>query len=64
MKQLLVFTMLSVILTAFGQDEPDALPAEQKAIKTACEIMKLYYPVGDICFSDSIYVQIGFSKER
>lgn len=65
MRGFILFAMLSVILTTLGQDEPYNTPAERKAIKTAYEILKLYYPLGDLCFSDSIYDSdwFGFSKE-
>ena len=57
--------MLSAILTMFGQDEPYSLPAERKAIETAYHILKLYYPLGDLSVSDSIYDQdwIFFENE-
>ena len=60
-----LFAMLSVILTMFGQDEPYSQPMERKALETAYQILKLYYPLGDICFSDSIYDSdwFGFSSE-
>ena len=55
MKGFVLFAMLSIFLTVRAQEEPYSHPAEQKAVKTACEILKLYYPSGELCCSDSIY---------
>lgn len=65
MRGFILFALLSVILTIHGQDEPYSQPAERKAIETAYQILKLYYPLGDLCFSDSIYDSdwFGFSTE-
>ncbi len=65
MKRILLIGMLSVIFAAYGQDDPYKGPAEQKAIKMAHDILKVYYPSGDLCFSDSIYDSdwFGLGKE-
>ena len=64
MKGFVLFAMLSIFLTVRAQEEPYSHPAEQKAVKTACEILKLYYPSGELCCSDSIYdLDWWFRKE-
>lgn len=65
MKRILLIGMLSVILAVYGQDDPYQRPAAQKAIKMAHDILKVYYPSGDLCFSDSIYDSdwFGLGKE-
>ena len=64
MKGFVLFAIFSIFLTVRAQEEPYSHPAEQKAVKTACEILKLYYPSGELCCSDSIYdLDWWFRKE-
>ena len=47
--------MLCISSALFGQGNAYKRKAEQKAVKFAYEILKVYYPSNQICVSDSIY---------
>lgn len=47
--------MLCVSLTILGQGNTYSHKAEQEAIKSAYNVLKVYYPSNELCVSDSIY---------
>ncbi len=61
MKKLLraiyLVTALCVSLNAFSQKNAYKGKTEQKALKMAYNLLKVYYPAGELCVSDSIWDQ-------
>ena len=53
MKRFFFIAMLGIVLSAQGQVYRKA--TDRKALKSACEILKVYYPSNLLCIEDSIY---------
>lgn len=54
-KIICLFTILCVSLCAFSQKNAYKGKREQTALKMAYELLKVYYPSGELCVSDSIW---------
>ena len=48
-------TAICVSLSAFSQKNAYKGKTEQKALKMAYNLLKVYYPNGELCVSDSIW---------
>lgn len=55
MRALCLFIMLCVSLVIIGQSSTFRQESEQKAIKSAYDVLRVYYPSDKLCVSDSIY---------
>ena len=55
MKVIISLVMLCVSLTILGQGNTYSHKTEQEAIKSAYNVLKVYYPSNELCVSDSIY---------
>ena len=55
MRVLCLFITLCVSLVLIGKNSTFRQEAEQKAIKSAYDVLKVYYPSDKLCVSDSIY---------
>ena len=54
-KFMCLLAMVSVSLWAFCEEDAYQNETEQKALKMAYEMLKVYYPNGELCVSDSIW---------
>lgn len=53
-KKFLLIILLSLQIAIFGKDIPYSVETELKAVRSAYELLSVYYPDG-LCVSDSIY---------
>ncbi len=50
-----IFIMMGFVLSIYGKADPYDQEPEQKAVRLAYDILKVYYPSNELCVSDSIY---------
>lgn len=55
MKAFFLIIILGAFLNANGQNGMYECDTEKKAVRLAYDILKAYYPAGDLCVSDSVY---------